>query len=34
LGYEDPVVRRAGEIMVKTVERASVRLAETKGATS
>jgi hypothetical protein len=31
LGYEDPVVRRAGEIMVKTVERASARLSETKG---
>ena len=31
LGYEDPIIRRAGEIMVKTVERASSRLAETKG---
>jgi hypothetical protein len=31
LGYEDPIVRRAGEIMVKTVERATARLAETKG---
>ena len=31
LNYEDPIVRRAGEIMVKTVERASARLAETKG---
>ncbi len=31
LGYEDPIIRRAGEIMVKTVERASARLAETKG---
>ncbi len=30
LGYEDPVVRRAGDMMVKTVERASARLAETK----
>ena len=30
LAYEDPVVRRAGEIMVTTVERASARLAETK----
>ena len=31
LGNDDPVVRRAGEVMVKTVERASARLAETKG---
>ncbi len=31
LGNEDPAIRRAGEIMVKTVERASARLAETKG---
>ncbi len=31
LGHEDPVIRRAGEMMVKTVERASERLADTKG---
>ncbi len=30
LGHEDPVIKRAGEMMVKTVERASERLAETK----
>jgi hypothetical protein len=30
LAHEDPTVRRAGEIMVKTVERASARLAETR----
>jgi hypothetical protein len=30
LGHADPVIRRAGEMMVKTVERASERLAETK----
>jgi signal transduction histidine kinase len=30
LGHEDPVIRRAGEMMVTTVERASARLAETK----
>jgi signal transduction histidine kinase len=28
----DPVIRRAGEMMVRTVERASERLAETKNA--
>ncbi len=31
LSHEDPAIRRAGEMMVKTVERASARLAETKG---
>ncbi len=30
LSHDDPAVRRAGDIMVKTVERASTRLAETK----
>jgi hypothetical protein len=30
LGHEDPVIRRAGEMMVKTVERATERLAETR----
>ena len=30
LGHDDPGIRRAGEIMVKTVERATDRLAETK----
>ena len=30
LAHEDPTVRRAGEIMVKTVERAAARLAETR----
>jgi uncharacterized membrane protein len=30
LAHEDPTIRRAGEIMVKTVERASARLAETR----
>ena len=32
LNNPDPAVKRAGEIMVKTVERASARLAETKAA--
>ena len=30
LAHEDPTIRRAGEIMVKTVERASARLSETR----
>jgi hypothetical protein len=30
LGHDDPGIRRAGEMMVKTVERATDRLAETK----
>jgi hypothetical protein len=30
LAHEDPTIRRAGEIVVKTVERASARLAETR----
>ena len=30
LAHEDATVRRAGEIMVKTVERATTRLAETR----
>jgi hypothetical protein len=30
LNHEDPAIHRAGEIMVKTVERASARMAETK----
>jgi len=33
LAHEDPTIRRAGEIMVKTVERASARLAETRSQT-
>ena len=31
LTNEDPAIHRAGEIMVKTVERASARMAESKG---
>ncbi|MEJ0048334.1 MAG: hypothetical protein WDN04_21065 [Rhodospirillales bacterium] len=34
LAHEDATVRRAGEIMVKTVERASARLAETRPPTT
>jgi hypothetical protein len=34
LAHEDPTIRRAGEIMVKTVERASARLAETRDHTN
>jgi hypothetical protein len=30
LAHEDPAIRRAGDVMMKTVERATDRLAETK----
>jgi hypothetical protein len=30
-GSDDPAIRKAGEIVIRTVERATARLAETKG---
>jgi hypothetical protein len=31
IGSDDPAIRKAGDIVIRTVERATARLAETKG---